>query len=422
MIKSFFILIFVFIYVNGNTQSPYKIRTISFDNGSSDTVYLKDNTDSLFGLVDGQYVFRAKNSVRHYISFWQLGGVPTIPTTPEDIGAQATLVSGTNIKTVNGNSILGIGDVPISGTADWGSVGGNIVNQTDLQTALNGKLATNGNGSSLTGLTKTQVGLPNTDNTSDANKPVSTATQTALDGKLATDGNGSSLTGLTKSQVGLANADNTSDANKPISTAEQTALNLKANLASPTFTGTVAGVTAAMVGLGSATNESKATMFTSPTFTGSIIFPANQIGIPVFARVTGSNATTTGQSLVDITGLSISLIANATYEIEVVLSCQTTAVTTGTGYGIQYSAAGATIEGWVSGSSTTTAHKTLRLSAFNTSSQAFLTSSAQTGGIFIRGIVTVGANPGTLSARHLKVTSGTSTVFIGSYIKITRIL
>lgn len=37
----------------------------------------------------------------------------------------------------------------------------------------------------------------------------------------------------------LGNVDNTSDANKPVSTAQQTALDLKANLASPTFTGTV---------------------------------------------------------------------------------------------------------------------------------------------------------------------------------------
>lgn len=42
---------------------------------------------------------------------------------------------------------------------------------------------------------------------------------------------------VTKPQVGLGNVDNTSDADKPISTATQTALNLKANLASPTFTG-----------------------------------------------------------------------------------------------------------------------------------------------------------------------------------------
>lgn len=49
-----------------------------------------------------------------------------------------------------------------------------------------GKLDANGNGSSLTGLTKSQVGLSNVDNTTDANKPVSSTTQTALDGKQAT--------------------------------------------------------------------------------------------------------------------------------------------------------------------------------------------------------------------------------------------
>ena len=41
---------------------------------------------------------------------------------------------------------------------------------------------------------------------------------------------GSLLTGLTKSQVGLGNVDNTSDTNKPVSTATQTALNLKSNI------------------------------------------------------------------------------------------------------------------------------------------------------------------------------------------------
>jgi hypothetical protein len=45
--------------------------------------------------------------------------------------------------------------------------------------------------------------------------------------------------GITKSMVGLGNVDNTTDAGKPVSTAVQTALDLKAPLASPTFTGTV---------------------------------------------------------------------------------------------------------------------------------------------------------------------------------------
>ena len=48
-----------------------------------------------------------------------------------------------------------------------------------------------------------------------------------------------SPTGIVKADVGLGNVDNTSDANKPVSTAQQTALDLKADKASPTFTGTV---------------------------------------------------------------------------------------------------------------------------------------------------------------------------------------
>ena len=65
-------------------------------------------------------------------------------------------------------------------------------------------------------------------------------------------------TGITKSDVGLANVDNTTDAGKPVSTATQTALDLKAPLASPTFTGTVAGITSTMVGLGNVDNTSDA--------------------------------------------------------------------------------------------------------------------------------------------------------------------
>jgi hypothetical protein len=42
---------------------------------------------------------------------------------------------------------------------------------------------------------------------------------------------------VTASSIGLGNVNNTSDANKPVSTAQQTALNLKANAASPSFTG-----------------------------------------------------------------------------------------------------------------------------------------------------------------------------------------
>jgi hypothetical protein len=58
------------------------------------------------------------------------------------------------------------------------------------------------------------------------------------------------------------------DAN--FATTVTTALGTKAPINNPAFTGTVSGITAAMVGLGNVTNESKATMFNNPTFTGTV--------------------------------------------------------------------------------------------------------------------------------------------------------
>lgn len=181
------------------------------------------------------------------------------------------------------------------------------------------------------GLTAAILNLGNVNNTSDVNKPISTATQTALDlkanlvspaftgtptvptavagtnttqaastgfvstaiGNLINSAPGAldtlnelsaalgndpnfattitnslalkaplasptftgTVSGITAAMVGLHLVTNTSDASKPVSTAQQTALDLKANLASPTFTGTVAGITSTMVGLGNVINS-----------------------------------------------------------------------------------------------------------------------------------------------------------------------
>jgi hypothetical protein len=69
-------------------------------------------------------------------------------------------------------------------------------------------------------------------------KPVSSAQLNCikLKSKLGPTFTGT-VSGITKAMVGLGNVDNISDANKPISTAEQTALNLKANLVSPSISG-----------------------------------------------------------------------------------------------------------------------------------------------------------------------------------------
>lgn len=80
----------------------------------------------------------------------------------------------------------------------------------------------------------------------------------------------------TAAQAGLATATH-SHAISDV-TGLQTALDAKAPIESPTFTGTVSGITATMVGLGNVTNESKSTMFTSPAFTGTPTAPTATAG------------------------------------------------------------------------------------------------------------------------------------------------
>jgi hypothetical protein len=79
--------------------------------------------------------------------------------------------------------------------------------------------------------------------------------------KVTVDAKGRTTVGAsaTKSDVGLSNVDNTSDANKPVSTATQTALNLKANLDSPALTGTPTAPTASA---GTNTTQVATTAFT----------------------------------------------------------------------------------------------------------------------------------------------------------------
>jgi hypothetical protein len=110
-----------------------------------------------------------------------------------------------------------------------------------------------------TGLDKTYDDAGNTI-TLDIDSTVATLTGTqTLTNKTLTSPAINTPTGITKSDVGLANVDNTTDANKPVSTATQTALDLKAPLASPTFTGTVTlpsgTVTSTMIADGTILNE-----------------------------------------------------------------------------------------------------------------------------------------------------------------------
>lgn len=103
---------------------------------------------------------------------------------------------------------------PTTAAVTWGSITGTLSDQTDLQSALNAKQDTLSSGTniktlegqSLLGsgnidLTKSDVGLANVDNTSDLNKPISTATQTALNAKQDTLVSGTNIKTINGSSV-----------------------------------------------------------------------------------------------------------------------------------------------------------------------------------------------------------------------------
>lgn len=144
------------------------------------------------------------------------------------------------------------------------------------------------------------------------------------------------------------------------------------------------------------------------------------IGQSLFARVTGSNATTTSLTLVDITGLTIPLIANAIYEFLAVMTCQSPDAN-GNRYGVQFSAAGGGVEGSILADTTgITVQLCERISTLNTMTTACVTAIAIEP-VSLRGIVTTDVNPGDFKIQHAKVTSGTATVYVNSYLKVTRI-
>ncbi len=155
-------------------------------------------------------------------------------------------------------------------SAAWGGITGTLSNQTDLQNALNAKGTSNFSGAytDLTGKPTlgTAAATAITDYATAAQgAKADSALQSIPDGnvtlaKMANIATSSLIyrktagTGipevntvatlktdlaLVKADVGLGSVDNTADTAKPVSTAQQTALDLKAPLASPTFTGSV---------------------------------------------------------------------------------------------------------------------------------------------------------------------------------------
>ena len=136
------------------------------------------------------------------------------------------------------------------------------------------------------------------------------------------------VSGITSTMVGLGNVDNTSDANKPVSTAAQTALDLKAPLASPTFTGTVAGITATMVGLGNVDDTSDANKPVSTAQQTALDLKANLASPTFTGTTTTSDLTVSGNLTVSGTTTSINTETLTVDDNVIVLNNNVTAAPT----------------------------------------------------------------------------------------------
>jgi hypothetical protein len=124
---------------------------------------------------------------------------------------------------------------------------------------------------------------------------VTSAIQTQLNSKapIANPTFTGTVSGVSKSMVGLGSVDNTTDANKPVSTATQNALNAKANLSGATFTGPVtvsySGATASI---------SNYTVSTTDLFAGQ-----SSIGTGSFVLVNSGTVRTPYVELYDSAGI-----------------------------------------------------------------------------------------------------------------------
>ena len=202
-----------------------------------------DSLSAAFELGTGEILNRAATR-GHVIKLRNLSDVNKIllNTGTGDIDSQGN-ISGAEIQ-VNGNQIaltnLSDGGAlttltgVVSGSVDLGTFSGTTINDNvtikaalqALETSLEAIDIDTDDLAALTGISENTTNLGTfTGSTISDNVAVKTALQeieTALELKAAASA--------------VSNVDNTSDANKPISTATQTALDLKAPLATPTFT------------------------------------------------------------------------------------------------------------------------------------------------------------------------------------------
>jgi len=148
---------------------------------------------------------------------------------------QATLVSATNIKTINGASILGSGDMIITGGGNISGIAGFTDGGGFTGTVTNNSLSLIMQYANATQDGQITSGkFTDWENKGSSNLTLGNTTGTAFDGALGIAAHNHTLLtdnphGVTKAQVGLGNVSDVISLELPVSNATQIALDLKAD-------------------------------------------------------------------------------------------------------------------------------------------------------------------------------------------------
>ena len=315
----------------------------------NDAVNLSTDTIGSFvqSLVAGTGVTLSNNSGEN--------ATPTIAVNTSVIQARVADVSDTEIGYLNGvtSAIQTQIDTkaPLASPTFTGTVTvPTPVNNTDASTKTYvDSTASTTASNAATALTNHEADTTNIHGITDTSILVTTTGTQTLTNKTIT-----TPAGLVKGDVGLGNVDNTSDASKPVSTAGQTALDLKANLASPTFTGTVVlpdntvalgtkttGDYVATITGGTGIASSAATSGEGTTHTLSIGQAVGTTDNVTFAGVTADNIkvgvtasneidTASGDLTIDSAGGTVTIDDNLTVTGNLTVSGTTTSINTET--------------------------------------------------------------------------------------------
>ena len=233
-------------------NKDFKIKSGLIVEGSSATVggfsvltKKQDDQDYIVGLIGGTAT--SANTANTVVKRDASGNFAAGTITAGLTGNASTATTLATARTIAGQSFDGSANVSIAPTDLTGVTATaaeiNLLDGVTATTAelniLDGVTATASELNILDGVTASTAELNFVDG-------VTSAIQDQINAKApsASPTFTGTVSGVTATHVGLGNVDNTSDANKPVSTATQTALDLKAPLASPALTGTPTAPTA----------------------------------------------------------------------------------------------------------------------------------------------------------------------------------